>query len=155
MYGDRSRSDVQEKCNSNVEAEIRYTVSTDSVNTVISRVFYNSMVKKQNVQALLARGNKTKHLTATNTLWKGVGMGTVHRPVTTLSTPGKGDSPLSNIEVYPKKCQNVKNIAQQSQMDTILKGVRTIELVIRLNPTQRRVGHCFHHFILVPVERQV
>ena len=125
MYGVKSKPDVQEKCNTSVKDKIRHAVCTDSGNIVISRVFYNSMVRKQNVQALLARGNKTKHLAAGSTLWKGVKMGTPQTHVTTVSTQGNCDSPLSDIGVDGNRGQGVKSIAQQSQNNSILTGVNT------------------------------
>ena len=125
MYGVESKSDVQEKCNTSVKDRIRHAVSTDSGNIVISRVFYNSMVRKKNVQALLARGNKTKHLTAGSTLWKGVNMGTPQRLVTTVSTQGNCDSPLSDTGVDANRGQGVKRTAQQGQNNSILVGVNT------------------------------
>ena len=118
------------------------------VTLLFPEFFYNPMVRKQNVQALLARGNKTKHLTAGSTLWKGVNMGTPQRLVTTVSTQGNCDSPSSDTGVDAKCGQGVKKIAQQSQNNSILAGVNTtiasghqkVAPLTRDNRTSNKVG---------------
>ena len=113
-----------EKCDFNAKtADSKVnTLNTGDYGRVYSRVFYNSMVRKQNVQGLFARGNKMKHMTTT---WGRPNNDSKQQSVNVVSIQGMYDIILTVTSNNPMCIKNVQSCTQTSVNYCAKEGVKT------------------------------
>ena len=124
VFNDNSECSVVKKCGftSNIVNSEVNTLNTDKQNGVFSRVFYNSMLRKQDVQSLLARGNKKKYLTGRMFRRGNQNNKCSPKRDNTISIQGMCESPLS---VTHQKTKNSQHGIQKSAKHRHVQGVKS------------------------------
>ena len=127
VFTDNSDNSVVAKggFSSNVVTSEMNTLNTDKQHGVFSRVFYNSMLRKQDVQSLLARGSKKKYFTGRSSIRGNLNDTHSQKCDNTISIQGMCDSLLSATYQKPENSDNSQHGIQKSANHRHVQGVKS------------------------------